>query len=315
MNPEKNQVERKPVLAVVASVVMPGLGQLYNGQPRKGLALFATYVSLIPILCWIVLQLPEQFLAWGIISAGLVGLSLWVIAIVDAYRSAKRIGQRYTLARFNRAYVYISIFLCGKLLIQDPVTDFTKAYLLEIFRVPESSGMLPSILPGDQIIADKRFRWSRTNSILHRGDTVVFRYPKDPEFIYIKRVIGLPGDQIEIRGTELIVNGASIRGEEVQSFENPELDRLLSAHSAFREQVDGHKYISIWKKGEKRDSARFTVPSGTVFVIGDNRDFSNDSRFFGPVPVGDVIGKLKHVWLSMSPEFGIRWSRLGALIE
>src|SRR3990167_6501326 len=127
----------------------------------------------------------------------------------------------------------------------------------------KGASMEPTFLSGEYILTSKvtyKFRQP------HRGDVTVFKSPKNPDIDYIKRIIGLPGDKIEVLNQEIIVNG----------------------------QVVPENYISektnLWDGGYLKEGFPVTVPGGMVLVMGDNRPRSSDSREFGPIPIADIIG-------------------------
>ena len=154
--------------------------------------------------------------------------------------------------------------------------------------------MIPALLPGDRFFADKRVG-HRGGPRLRRGDIAVFVYPNDRTSLYVKRVVGLPGDRVEIDGRQVKVNGTSIVGAELHALGSPELDRQLTDHRAFRETLDGRSYVALWRQGVAEPLAT-VVPNGQVFVLGDNRDESRDSRRFGTLPLVDVTGVATQVW-------------------
>jgi len=306
--------ERKPLLALTASLVMPGLGQVYNGELTKGLSIFLMFAFMMPIFSYIALHAPTSIL-WVVILLGAIfALVIYVVSVRDAYLSAIRIGGGYQLAAYNKAYAYMAILFFGYFFVLNQLTDYTKTWFVEAFKVPSES-MLPNLLRGDHFFVDKRVNYPGAKSTLQRGDASIFVYPNNRTTIYIKRIIGLPGDKIEIKDTEVLVNGKSIRGEEIHNLGNAELNQLLETHLAYKEAGDQGQYIVLWKKDTKHDSSTFTVPNGHVFVLGDNRDQSQDSRQFGSVPMTDVTAKAIQVWLSIDSDIGIRWNRFGKIVK
>ena len=134
------------------------------------------------------------------------------------------------------------------------------------YRIPAKS-MVPTLRPGDYIVAGTYAYWKSDPAF---GDVITFRYPRDPDQNYVKRVVGLPGDTIRMAGTQVWRNGELIHEPYVQ---------YLSASQA-------------------RRGGRWLVPDGHYFVLGDNRDTSADSRFWGFLPRSHIIAKVKYVWLS-----------------
>jgi signal peptidase I len=143
----------------------------------------------------------------------------------------------------------------------------------------------------------------------------LFIYPNNRTVIYVKRIIGLPGDAIEIDGTSLRVNGRELRGPEVQDLGDPLRSQLLADHWAYRESGDHSAYTVLWNKDATAGKLSLVVPNAQVFVLGDNRGASVDSRQFGVVPVADVKAVVRQVLFSYNRGEGFRWSRLGKTIE
>lgn len=177
---------------------------------------------------------------------------------------------------------------------------FIRTFVVQAFKIPSGS-MIPTLLVGDHILVNK-FIYGIKNpftdevlvpvSDIERGDVVVFRYPVNPEQDFIKRVIGLPGDIIEIVNKKVIINGQPYPVESAQ-FTDPRLQR-----------------------GNRDNLAPFTVPAHSLFVMGDNRDNSHDSRFWKFVDTREVKGKAFILYWSWDSEhFTVRWKRLGQPIR
>jgi signal peptidase I len=200
-----------------------------------------------------------------------------------------------------------------------------RSFLFEPFRIPSGS-LEPTLLMGDFILVNK-FDYGTRLPVVHniirqgaepqRGDVIVFRWPPNPSIDFIKRVIGVPGDKISYINKELYINGNKIpqalitkasvnddSGELVQVLENQE-DLMGVKH---------HVYLQPGKTG--RDYNDIVVPPGSYFVMGDNRDDSADSRFWGFVSNKDIVGKAILVWMSWdSANTNVRWRRLGLPIH
>lgn len=200
-----------------------------------------------------------------------------------------------------------------------------RSFVVEPFRIPSGS-MLPSLHIGDFILVNK-FIYGVRLPILdekiipvsgpERGDVMVFRFPHDESINYIKRVVGLPGDQIVYKDKKLIINGETVAqapaGEEaLQAFGNK---RETLEHFS---EVLGDVNHSILKDTRKPSTnMRFSVPEGHYFVMGDNRDYSNDSRYWGFVPEDNIIGQAFFIWFSWESRDGgsVDWSRIGDSID
>jgi len=191
-----------------------------------------------------------------------------------------------------------------------PFTADVREQFFETFVVPSSS-MAPTIVPGDRLLAKKNVGRAGGTK-LWRGALAVFVYPNDRTLTFIKRVIGLPGDRIEIDGSVVRVNGHDLS-----------LGPALAAPGAgddvraVREQGDGDPYVVLWPKNDATGAApfRFTVPDAQLFVLGDNRARAVDSRRFGTVPLADVKAVAQTVWYSAARGVGVRWARIGHVLE
>jgi signal peptidase I len=193
-----------------------------------------------------------------------------------------------------------------------------RSVFFEPFKIPSGS-MIPTLLIGDFILVNKfsyGFKvpfsdWFTDPYYLtgpkgpERGDVIVFKYPKDVNLNYIKRVIGLPGDTIEVIDKVVYVNNIPIETEEVDGKEILEDmdDRYKSYDFKFLKTKTGNQtHISQIDKGNDyfANYYKFTVPKENYFVMGDNRDFSADSRRWGTVPFGHIKGKAIMIWFSLS---------------
>jgi signal peptidase I len=174
-----------------------------------------------------------------------------------------------------------------------------RTFVVQAFKIPSGS-MLPTLQIGDHILVNKFIYGPRIEVPLtqysfgqlpglrepRRGDVIVFVYPKERDKDFIKRIVAVEGQTVEVRGTRLLVNGSVV--------EDP------NAHYVKRDHVAYGPY---------------QVPAGHVFVMGDNRDESYDSRFWGPVPLEDIKGLALVIYWSWGGENWVRWNRLGRLVQ
>jgi signal peptidase I len=305
---------RNPKIALALSLLMPGLGQVYNGELTKGLSLFLIVAFSIPVGAWIGINAGS--LLWVMVLVGsLVTLAVYLFCAVDAYITAKRIGDTYVLGPYNRSYTYLALLFFGYFFVLLQLKDYTTTHLTEFYKIPAGS-MIPNVLPGDHLFADKRVNAPGSVRKIKHGDVAIFIYPNDRNSIYVKRIIGLPGDTVEIAGSRVSVNGKLITRSAATDLGNAELNSMLTDHAAFLEAAEsGATYPVVWRKDTPQSSVSVTVPDGYVYVLGDNRDNSVDSRKFGPVPLVDVVGVAKQVMFSSSQQAGLRMSRVGKNLQ
>jgi len=202
-----------------------------------------------------------------------------------------------------------------------------RSFLAEPFRIPSSS-MMPTLLIGDFILVNK-FAYGLRLPVLdtlvlpvgepERGDVVVFRYPRDPSQDYIKRVIGLPGDEIVYRNKTLLINGQPVVAEPIGRYIGEGGGRDMTGAELKRELLPGQDHEILQKSGNfymPRGEGVWKVPEDAYFVMGDNRDNSEDSRYWGFVPEENLVGEAFLIWMNWdSLAGGVDFSRLGTVIH
>ncbi len=176
---------------------------------------------------------------------------------------------------------------------------FIRTFFVQAFKIPSES-MLETLQVGDHLLVTKfsyGVKWPFSNEYIIEGpdpsygDVIVFEYPKDPKLDYIKRVVGLPGDVIEMKNKQFFRNGQAVQEDYV---------RILDPAGIY----------------PTRDLfGPFTVPEGQYFVMGDNRDNSQDSRFWGTVEKSAIRGKAWRIYWSAENLSNIRWNRLFKSVE
>lgn len=198
-----------------------------------------------------------------------------------------------------------------------------RSFIVEPFRIPSGS-MIPTLQVGDFILVNKYtygIRLPVINTKIfelgapQRGDVMVFRYPEDPSLDYIKRVIGIPGDTVAYQNKRLSINGKALETRRIDDYLHP--GRLYYSRQ-FIESAQGAEYRVLNDQDAPafiRDASRFpyrenclynnsgvicTVPEGHYFMMGDNRDDSRDSRFWGFVADDEIVGKAFFIWLNLN---------------
>ena len=306
--------ERKPLFALALSLFLIGLGQVYNGKLRKGILFFLISIIFPLLLLQLSVAIPDKMLIVFLLLSLLASLGIYIWAALDAWKHAKRIGKNYTLKTYNKLYIYILLIIVLNLFSFGPIIDWQKICFFALPYRMATGSMIPTVLPGDFIMTDRRIDHSAENHGLKRGELVVFKYPESKEKHFLKRVIGLPGDEIEIKGMELYVNGEKRTGEEVSYMQERRDEYIKERTVAFYEESASGTYVVFFLEGTARKNLKVTVPEGNCFVLGDYRDNSRDSRHWGMVPLDDVIARAKLIYYSVNPESGIRWGRIGKLL-
>jgi len=202
---------------------------------------------------------------------------------------------------------------------------FLRAFVVEAFKIPSGS-MVPTLEVGDHIFVNKfiyGFRVPFTNVKFlpfkepRRGEVIVFVYPQDESKDFIKRIVAVGGDTIAFSDNQVIVNGKPIpRKRLVGPCLYPDVEEGSDGWQprpcvAYEEEQNGIHYRVVHDLNEYPfpDRKTFKVPRGQLFVMGDNRDNSHDSRFWGTVPLNFVKGRAIVIWWSYGQPDGVRWRR------
>jgi signal peptidase I len=313
MDADKVSLKNKRHIWVAAmfSLIMPGLGQVYCGRLKRGLVLNFLNILPLPLIIWLFhfsaapVVIPITLLL--ILAGGIVQL----IAICDSAYLAKRTGTNYQLKDYNGSLVYILFILIvtgGSIGSSLYLRDQT----LEAFRVPAAS-CYPTIMPNDRILANKSAYKSTDPK---RGDLVVFLNPTNRHINFIKRVVAVAGDTVEIKDGLLYIND-----EKLQRLKLPQstLDNIRvkidgePLDGEVFEEINGDaKYKIILAKSPhdkmSQDFEKTTVPEHHCFVLGDNRNLSYDSRHFGPLLLATIKGRADYLYCPAKD-----WSRFGKI--
>jgi len=247
---------------------------------------------------------------------------IWLLDVV--FFSRKRVGNGQEAgekARDPLLVEYAKAFFPVILIV-----FVLRSFIAEPFRIPSGS-MLPTLNVGDFILVNKfsyGFRLPVINEKVlsmsdpERGDIMVFRFPHDPKMHFVKRVVGLPGDKIEYKAEKLYINGKLMpqQADGEYEFRNG-ASRKLSLNKLTEDLDDVKHDILIDPRRNSSQTMKFDVPQGQYFVMGDNRNYSNDSRYWGFVPDNNVVGKAFFIWFSWdwSNGGGVNWSRIGTMLN
>ena len=285
---------RRPWLAALMSLFGSPVGQIYAGRLYRSILLWVVG-SLLSIATFAIA--PLTFGRWSIFLLLVFGVGFSVCLTLDAYFVAKR--NRHTLlVGYQRWWVYLLayvVFAAANLL----VTVTVRSFVAEAFMMNGRS-MAPTLFAGERILVDKL--WCSPYR-LRRNDVVVFESKGPGSALFAMRLVGLPGDKIEIVNEKVFLNG--------QAWADP--------HAFFEREVTVDPALANFGLVE--------VPEDSFFVLGDNRRRANDSRFIGAIPFAGFYGKAIMVYMSREPispnptdfsysEIGsIRWSRIGTRLD
>ena len=298
--------------AIMFSLIMPGLGQVYCGKLARGLVL--NFLNILPLPIIIGLFSISNSPALMLITIALIsaGGIVQLVAIIDSACIAKRLRAHYELKDYNRWYVYVLFVLIvagGSIGSGLYLRDQT----LEAFRVPKAS-CYPNIVPNDRFLANKIAY--KTNDP-KRGDLIVFINPENRHQNYIKRVAAVAGDTVEIKDGQLYINEQKLPRRKLPesvlaNIKIQVMGKYLEGD--FFEEINGEAKYKIFfaeppYDKTSSDFAKITVPKHHCFVLGDNRNNSYDSRDFGPIPLATIVGRADYLYWPAKD-----WSRFGRLV-
>ena len=299
---------RRPWLAVLIAFFSTFLGMLYLGRGRRAFMWLGIYILILTLLGgfyllgWHGLTTPLLIATYGVTLLGMI----------DTFRIARRDAGEFTSPWCSRWYSLIGVYAGFFLFIFG-----IRSFVIEPFRIP-SSAMASTLQVGDFILAYKLpygnygtygiwlTHGARMN--VHqrpqRGDIMVFRFPGDPSVFYIKRVVGLPGDHIVYRNKKLYVNNVVVQSKFLHRAPETLSGGSSRPVSVYEERFNDKVYNVQYSDTKDPFQIDMLVPDSDYFVLGDNRDRSNDSRYWGTVPEKNLIGRPIMIWLSIDPENG-----------
>ena len=253
----------------------------------------------------------ELILFVALVVTGVIWLGDHLLFAVNRSEQAKE----PVLTEYSRSFfpVILVVFLL-------------RSFLVEPFKIPSGS-MMPTLLVGDFILVNK-YTYGVRLPVVHkkiialnnpqRGDVMVFRYPQDPSLDYIKRVVGLPGDTVEYRNKKLTINGKPVSYEQDGMYSYVKAGLNFVSTTLYKEKLGDKPHLEMVEPEapsvlmgqltafEHRENCSYDetgfichVPAGEYFMMGDNRDGSNDSRYWGFVPDENIVGKAFLIWLNL----------------
>src|SRR3989449_4769793 len=297
--------------AALLSLLTPGLGHLYAGKARAAFVLgilVTPFAALLFLLDVLAAPPPVLFFLFGVA----ILLTVVVGIPIHAALLARRTGSAYHLQTFNRSYVYVAFFVLVGLVWQRGSYMFWKAYVAEAFRIPSAAGE-PTLLVGDYIYVVK-FPASAKRPRL--DSLVVFRSPERSGLRVIKPAVALPGDTLSMRNGWLYRNGRQLSEPYAKRHDLPIRtdDEYVSQMRAWQVAhlmgLDPARYVPT-----TGDRGPRLVPPDSFFALGDNRDESYDSRFYGFVPLANASARPRLIYFSYDASSGARWERVGQRIR
>jgi len=288
----------RPWLAALLNVLLPGLGQLYVGRPGRAVGTFVAAQAVPAALIattFVTLWAPVR-----VILLGAAIILFWPVLILDALRTARHAPARAP-SRFQRWYVLTGVWVASAFLVQPWLLDAVKAHAVEAFRIPSGS-MMPALMPGDYLFAVKR-----VHRPIRRGDAVVYRNEDGMSLMH--RVVGLPGDTVAMRRFRLELNGIPVAEPYASVGDSTE---YVASDFGWQRYYRPTPPAAGDPPASSGTWGPLIVPAGQLFLLGDRRDVSLDSRYIGFVSTDRVRGRPAWIYFSRDPENGrIRWSRVG----
>jgi signal peptidase I len=294
---------RKIWVTVLLSLYNPGLPFIYNGKLGSGIILTAMFMLL-------------SLMSYVIAGSSFSGLIIYIIADIIITIWMLIYNIRYTIKtnrlsypRLRKVWGLIALLIISDLILSVSGEIFIKHSFVEAYKLPSGS-MANTLIYGDYLIAEKGIDTGR----LQRGEIIIFKFPGDTHQNYIKRIAAIGGDRIKIDNKQLYVNGQLVPLPSEGQFCDTTHYYPHSENGRWLSRKDSTSY---WETDGNRDNMpEMTVPLGQFFVLGDNRDNSADSRYWGCVDSKLVVGRAKFIHFSWDKEkFRIRWERIGKRLE
>ncbi|MEQ8209916.1 MAG: signal peptidase I [Lacipirellulaceae bacterium] len=299
---------RVPWVALALSFLSAGVGHVYCGRIAKGLPLYFAWL-LVPLSTTIAALSPPSTasLLLLVILPVVIVTMVYFYAAADAWRLCNHASPNYSLRDYNRVGVYW-LLIVVQMIFSIGLVAGARGFVYEAFLVPTNS-MSPTILSGDRILARKLLP---QDHFPRRGDLIVFRNPTPTgATVFMKRVVAVAGDQIEIEGERILINGNELKRDRLPAASRKRLGQQVEGQVAHEENAGSRYLVSYSDASEDSKEQKVfeaTVPENQVFVLGDNRNRSQDSRHFGSIHRGDIIGYVDYIfWPAES------WARFGVV--
>jgi signal peptidase I len=311
---------RRWIAVLLAIVFTPFFSMLYLGKGRRALVYLLLTIVSAGLGYWLA---SKGFWPRGI-DRSLLSTLVSIVGAIDSYKIARQYQTEFSGPWYSRWYG-----LAGVLMSIVFVTIGIRSFVIEPFRIP-STAMTPTLLVGDVIVVNKFVYGIRLPIVYYklidirqpmRGDVMVFRYPEKPSLDYVKRVIGVPGDTVAYRDKRLRLNGEAVEIEAAGEYTYVDTVKNDVTVTRYQEQLTGHLHsiliepdapviqLAGVRQFPYRDKCVYddrgftcTVPPNHYFMMGNNRDHTSDSRYWGFVAEENIVGKaVMIVWNGENP--------------
>jgi signal peptidase I len=281
---------------LISLVLTPVAGYVAVGRWRRGLGLVGFLIGYLAISIAAALAVIPWLMYAGI-AAGVLHL---LFAFFDVARLSKR-------GTYRPAWPWVLVAGVATFAFAEGTSRAARAFVVESFTTGPTS-MVPTLEVGERILVGRR------TGTVRRGDIVVFDYPPNPQLRYVMRVAAVGGDTVTVEEGDLLINGQPPPAERLGVEQRQ--DPVMGEHTVerWREKVEGRSYTIYRRAGPLPLLPELKVPEGHVFVLGDNRDNSNDSRTWGTLPLDFVRGQALFIWWSKGAA-GLRWPRMNKRLQ
>jgi signal peptidase I len=293
-------VRRRAWLAALLSFFSPGVGQLYNGERRRAMILFAIF-AVLDLAFFFVVPIFDPDLpvlaAFAALTIGFLGLQIG--AAVHAFIRARRAAPA-PLGPWQRGWVYAAMVVAPLAL------NFAAPRWIKGYDVPSASNV-PTLLVGDRLFAEIGYY---RHHAPQRGEMIIFKSPKDGRTVYVKRIVGLPGEKLQLRDGILYIDGQAVPRRRIDDYSSQFGGSAVVMHQYVETLPGGASYQILQMSDDQplENTAVYDVPAGHYFTLGDNRDNSMDSRLaeFGYVPAANLIARAYIIYWPLA-RLGLRF--------
>ncbi len=284
----ENKLAKNKTINIIGAILFTfltfGLGQISCGKIRRGIIIYVLSFIVGFLAIYICTRPIPPF---NIIIATIIFVGLYLFVLIDAFLISRNPKNTLKINPLIGYLLIVGIWQLNSSFITPTIAKIVKEDFVQAYQIP-SGGMIPTLLVGDHLLVDKHIYKNQAPSY---GDIVIFPYPVDPKKGFIMRVVALGGDTIEIKEKQVYLNGK-------------ELSEPYAVHLAPQIIQDN--------KNPRDFFGPVTVPEDSIFVLGDNRDNSHDSRYWGFVKKETVEARVINLYWSWDKKEGkVRWDRIG----